>query len=96
MTHPFQPVTRVRPVRADNGDGTFTETVDVGTGVTVYAAMVVHDDRTFMTCSRHDDVQPADVVVADGANYRVVRRAESLGDSRVRFELERTTRPLTP
>ena len=96
MTHPLQPVTRVRPVRADNGDGTFTETVDVGTGVTVYAAIAVHDSSTFLSCSRHDDIQPADVVVADGANYRVLRRAEALGASRVRYELERTTRPLTP
>lgn len=88
------PASRYRPTKTSDGEGGFTETL--GVAVTVYGAIELHKNRTVFICEIHDDIQTDDVLVVEGANYRVGQDIENVMGSRIKqVGLERMERPIS-
>ena len=88
----FGPLTKYRPTKTADGEGGFAEAL--GTAGVLYGAIVVHEGATFVQYRRGEDVEPEDVLLADGEQYRIVGAAGGLRGSWIQAPLEKIDKPL--
>jgi hypothetical protein len=88
------PITRYRPTRTPDGEGGFTETL--GAAFTVYGSIQTHADKTELIAEIHESIEVGDILVADGAKYRVLGGQAVLGTRKKSYKLERVERPIVP
>jgi len=88
------PVTRYRPTLASDNEGGFTETL--GSGLTVYGSLPLHNNKIVFICDMHEDVIVGDVIVAEDARYRVADSERVMGTRQKRCGLDRVERPIVP
>jgi hypothetical protein len=88
------PITRYRPTRTPDGEGGFEEAL--GAAFTIYGCIEIHKDKTVLLCEIHESVEVGDILVADGAQYRVMGSERVLGTRKKSCALERVERPIVP
>jgi len=64
-------MTRWRPTLTSDGEGGWLRTL-AGSGTDLYGGVRVHDAETHLTFRPDEDVQPEDIVLANGAYYRIM------------------------
>jgi hypothetical protein len=87
------PCTKYRPTRTDDLSGGFTEAL--GTGTTVYLALIYPDNKVKALVARDEDVIVGDIIICeDGTAYRVTARRSAGGWRDAELDLECTERPV--
>lgn len=88
-------LTKHRPTKTADGEG--GSTIALGTGETMWGWVVLHSPEEIYLTYRHGtDLKPEDVVVAEGAQYRVVGLTGNQGAPWCRAVIERIAKPVVP
>ena len=85
-------LTRYRPTKTTDAGGGFT--TSLGAGVSIFGAIRVHRNAVQCSCREQTDLLIDDIIVADGAQYRVTERLANERTRAALFTLERVERPI--
>jgi len=88
------PISRYRPTRVSDSEGGWTETL--GTALTIYGAIRLHENKTMLACDRHEDVRDGDILVAEQGSYRVMSVERVMGTRLTAYSVEKIDRPIVP
>jgi len=95
-----QPFKRYQPLKAGDGEGGHTETL--GSALTVFGSIQVHQNKTSVLIDKYDDVKVGDIIAvaeeasASEAQYRVTDSELMSGTAWRRLSIERMARPIQP